>query len=102
MDQESVRRRLDGAITGDRPVLIEFYASWCPHCRRMMPIVERLRELHGDRLRIEQVDGDEYPEVMADYEADSFPTWIFYAEGRETARDSGEMSLDELEEFTGC
>jgi thioredoxin 1 len=96
---ESVQRRLENLLGGERPLLLEFYASWCPHCQRMMPIVERLRRLHGDEVEIVQIDGDMYPDVMADYEADSFPTWIFFIDGREVTRDSGEKSLEELEEI---
>ena len=35
--------KLQEAIDGTRPVLVEFYADWCPHCQRMMPVVEQLK-----------------------------------------------------------
>lgn len=36
-------------INGSHPTLLEFYATWCPHCQKMMPIVEDLKELYAGR-----------------------------------------------------
>ena len=83
-------RKLTGAV------LIEFYASWCPHCQRMMPIVENVRELLGGQVPVYQYDIDKYP---ADAEAagvDSVPTFIIYDDDREMWRHTGEISGDTL------
>ena len=39
-------------------VMVEFYATWCPHCQRMMPIVEQIRELMEGEVKIYQLDID--------------------------------------------
>lgn len=76
--------------------LIEFYASWCPHCQRMMPIVEQIREMVGSRVGVYQYDIDQYPREADEAGASSVPTFIIYKDGEEQWRDTGEMSGDEL------
>ena len=49
--------------TSSNVVLIEFYATWCPHCQRMMPVVEQIRELIGDTAKIYQLDIDDNQEA---------------------------------------
>ena len=39
-------------------VLVEFYASWCPHCQRMMPVVAQVKERIAGRAEIKQIDID--------------------------------------------
>ena len=76
--------------------LVEFYASWCPHCRRMMPIVEQVKELLADRAAVVQYDIDE---CEADADAagvNVVPTLIVVKDGKEMWRKSGEVSADDL------
>lgn len=77
-------------------VLIEFYASWCPHCQRMMPIVAELKQLLNGQVPVYQYDIDQYPADADAAGASSVPTFIIYRNGREVWRDTGEMSGDEL------
>lgn len=77
-------------------VLIEFYADWCPHCRRMMPIVAQVNELLGGQAPVYQYDIDKY---QADAEAarvESVPTFIIYDNDREMWRHTGEITGEEL------
>lgn len=77
--------------TSSNVVLIEFYATWCPHCQRMMPVVEQIRELIGDTAKIYQLDIDENQEAADSEEVTSTPTFILYSGGREVWRYSGEI-----------
>ena len=56
-------------------VMAEFYADWCPHCQKMMPIVKEFKDL---------------------YTVESIPTFILLRKGEALWRQSGEMSLDRL------
>ena len=60
-------------------VLIEFYASWCPHCQRMMPVVAQVKELLAEAAG-----------------AESIPTFIVYKDGKEVWRHSGEIEGEVL------
>ncbi|MDE6453489.1 MAG: thioredoxin family protein [Muribaculaceae bacterium] len=77
-------------------VLVEFYASWCPHCRRMMPIVEQVKELLGDQVPVYQFDIDKEQEAASEAGVESVPTFIIYRNGREMWRQSGEIEGEVL------
>ena len=89
LDYEEARMQ-----TGE--VLIEFYASWCPHCQRMMPIMENVKELVGESVAVYQYDIDQYPEAAQAAGVDSIPTFIIYDNGEEKWRYTGEISGDML------
>lgn len=78
-------------ITSSKTVLIEFYATWCPHCQKMMPVVEQIRELVGDSAKIYQLDVDKDSELADEQEVTGTPTFILYSDGREVWRYSGEI-----------
>lgn len=88
--------KLQEAIAGTRPVLVEFYADWCPHCQRMMPVMAQLKEEMGDKAVIIQVEGDNNPDLMRKYHVHSYPTFIIFKDGQEAWRDGGEKPLSEL------
>ena len=78
-------------ISSSEVVLVEFYASWCPHCQRMMPIVEQIKELLAGTVNVYQFDIDENAGLAQSEGADSVPTFIIYKNGKEQWRESGEI-----------
>ena len=83
-------------INSQKTAVVEFFATWCPHCQRMMPVVEQVKELVGDRARIVQLDIDENQDAAQDADVQSVPTFIVYKDGKEVWRQSGEMEGDFL------
>ena len=84
-------------------VMVEFYATWCPHCRRMMPVVAQIRELVGTNAQIYQLDIDQNQEAANAAGVEGVPTFIIYRDGKAVWRFSGEMDgnvlLQKLEGF---
>ena len=78
-------------INSSNIVLVEFFASWCPHCQRMMPIVAQIKELLAGQVNVYQYDIDENSELASAEGADSVPTFIIYRDGKEVWRESGEI-----------
>ena len=78
-------------IKSSEVVLVEFYASWCPHCQRMMPIVAQIKELLAGKVDIYQFDIDQNVNLAEAEGADSVPTFIIYKNGEEQWRQSGEI-----------
>lgn len=92
------------SLTGSSPVvLVEFYASWCGHCRRMMPIVEHVRALVGDTVSIYQIDVDKESALSEEESIDVTPTFILYHHGspvwRHTGEIDGKVLLKEIQSY---
>lgn len=78
-------------INSSKVVMVEFFATWCPHCQRMMPVVEQIKELLDGRTDIYQFDIDKNQETADSLNVESLPTFIVYRDGKEVWRQSGEM-----------
>ena len=78
-------------INSNPVVLVEFYASWCPHCKRMMPVVEQVKELLAGKVNVYQFDIDENEELSDREGVKTIPTFIINRDGKEQWRQSGEM-----------
>lgn len=69
------------AVNSKPVVLVEFFATWCPHCKRMMPVVEEVKELLEGSVDIYQLDID-LNEALAEKEGvNVVPTFIIYKNG---------------------
>lgn len=77
-------------------VLVEFYASWCPHCQRMMPVVADVKKKVEGSAVVAQFDIDENTELSDKEGVETIPTFILYRNGKEVWRQSGEMSESDL------
>ncbi|MBO5295974.1 MAG: thioredoxin family protein [Candidatus Homeothermus sp.] len=86
----------DEAIKQTPVVLVEFFASWCPHCRKMMPVVDQVKELLDGSAAVIQLDIDENKELAQQEEVEGIPTFIIYSNGEEQWRHSGEIDGNAL------
>ncbi|TDC84387.1 thioredoxin [Actinomadura sp. 7K507] len=68
-------------LNADKPVLVEFWADWCPPCKMIAPILEQIEAEHGDRLTVGKLNGDDHPETVARYGVMGFPTLNLYRDG---------------------
>ncbi len=84
-------------------VLVEFYASWCPHCQRMTPIVDQVKSQLQNRVPLYQYDIDKNEAESTEADIQSVPTFIIYSNGVEKWRHSGEIEgkdlLKKVEEY---
>ena len=71
------------------PVLVDFYADWCPPCRALAPTLYKLSAEFADRVKIVKVNIDAEPELANQFRVESIPTLIFFAEGQPVGRASG-------------
>ena len=78
----------------DKPVLVDFWATWCGPCRRQAPVVEELAEAEYE---VGKVDVDKEPSLAQQYKIMSIPTLLVFKGGKETARFVGLTSKAELE-----
>lgn len=93
LDEHNFDQEIAGA---DRPILIDFWASWCGSCRLMMPSVLQLSEELVEVLRVAKVDVEPQAELAERLAVKSVPTLIMYRSGAEVMRVSGVKSKAEL------
>jgi thioredoxin 1 len=76
-------------LNSDKPVLIDFWATWCSPCRMQSPIIEELAdELDGSAV-ITKMNVDENPELAAQFSVMSIPTLVFIKDGKVVIRKTG-------------
>jgi thioredoxin 1 len=88
----------DEVVLGSpRPVLVDFWAEWCPPCRAMNPVLEAIATDHAGRLDIVKVDVDAEPELAAHYRALALPVMLLFDGGEMTRRVLGAKPRAALE-----
>jgi thioredoxin 1 len=64
-----------------KPVLVDFWADWCPPCRMIAPVLAQIADERADTLSIVQVNYDENPEIGQRYGVLSLPTMLLFRDG---------------------
>ena len=84
-------------INQDKPVLIDFFATWCGPCKMQAPILEEVKQKLGDKVTIIKIDVDQNQSVANQYQIRSVPTLIIFKNGQIRWRQAGVFQTNELE-----
>lgn len=97
METTSKKETFRDVVNGDKPVLVDFYADWCGPCKAMKPILEELRLLMGDKIRIIKIDIDHNKAAANSFNISGVPTLILFQKGQMLWRQSGVMNARQLQ-----
>lgn len=83
-------------IQGNKPVLVDFFATWCGPCKYQGPILEELATAIGDEARIIKIDIDRNQAVAAKYNVRSVPTLMIFKKGELKWKEAGVKEKEQL------
>jgi thioredoxin 1 len=85
-------------VESDKPVVLDFWGPQCGPCLSLMPGVEMLADKYGDKVKMAKVEAPKNRRLCIELKVLSLPTFLFYKEGKEVQRLTGEVSLKGIEE----
>ena len=96
MNTELKKKNFEGILQESPLVLVDFFTQWCGPCKMMAPILEEVKGLLGDSLKVVKIDVEKNMNVAYKYNVVGVPTLILFKNGRNVWRRSGTITATDL------
>lgn len=83
-------------INSPKPVLVDFFATWCGPCKMLAPILKEVKDELGENISIIKIDVDKNQPLAAQYQVRGVPTMMLFQNGNQLWRQSGVISKQEI------
>jgi thioredoxin 1 len=83
-------------INSEKPVLVDFFATWCGPCQMLLPVLNQVKDSLQDRITIIKIDVDKNQELAQKYQVRGVPTMMLFQEGKQLWRQSGVLTKEEI------
>jgi thioredoxin 1 len=83
-------------IQSEKPILVDFFATWCGPCQALMPILKQVKDQLGDQIKIVKIDVDKNQNIASQWQVRGVPTLILFKNGKQVWRQSGVLSKEQI------
>lgn len=92
-------KTFDEAVNGDKPVLVDFWATWCGPCRMLAPVIEEIANEYAGKVKVGKVNVDDERELALEYGVSSIPTVMVFQNGEVKETSVGYRPKEEIEQL---
>ncbi len=86
-------------LDSDKPVLVDFWASWCGPCLALAPVIDELADELGDKVKICKLNVDENQKTAMEYGIKGIPTVLLFKDGKVVEQSVGLVAKEQLIEL---
>jgi thioredoxin 1 len=91
-----MKGQFEKLIDEQKPVIVDFFATWCGPCKTQSPILSQLASVSGDDVKIIKVDVDKNPAIAQKFGIQSVPTLMVFKDGKKLYKQAGLHTLSDL------
>jgi thioredoxin 1 len=88
--------KFNNLINEKQLTLVDFYADWCGPCQMLAPILQEVKSILQDEVRIIKINVDQYQDLATEFMVRGVPTMLLFKEGKMLWRQSGVLSTKDL------
>ena len=99
MITELTQNNFNEIVKSDKPVLVDFWASWCGPCRMVSPVIDQIAEEYDGKISVGKVNVDDEGALAAQFAVTSIPTVMLFKDGKEIKKLIGAHSADDYRDL---